>query len=152
MTGERFEQIARAYGDTPYRVALHAVGSSAGAEDAVQTVLLRLYEHRGAFESEERLKRRLLRVALNESRKLLRAFWRKRVVALGEEWDAPAPDNSEGREVLRTVMALESEYRVAVYLYYYEGCAVKETAALMGQRKLPCRPGWRGRGTSCARL
>lgn len=135
MTDEAFEEIARAYGDTLYRVAFHAVGSRPDAEDVVQTVLLRLYEHSGAFESEEHLKHWLLRVAVNESRKLLRAFWRRRVVALDEEWDAPAPDGAEGREVLQSVMALEPRYRVAVYLYYYEGCSVKETAALMGARE-----------------
>ncbi len=135
MTDETFEQTARAYGDTLYRVAFHAVGNRPDAEDVVQTALLRLYEHSGAFESEEHLKHWLLRVAVNESRKLLRTFWRRRVVALDEEWDAPAPDGAEGREVLRAVMALEPKYRVAVYLYYYEGCTVKEAAALMSAKE-----------------
>lgn len=135
MDNDTFEQAARAYGDTLYRVAFHAVGNRPDAEDVVQTVLLRLYEYKGAFESEEHLKRWLLRVAVNGSRKLLRTFWRRRVVALDEEWDAPAPDVSQGREVLQAVMALEAKYRVAVYLYYYEGCSVKETAALMNARE-----------------
>lgn len=132
MTNEIFEQTARAYGDTLYRVALHAVGNRADAEDVVQTVLLRLYEHGGDFENEDHMKHWLLRVAVNESRRLLRAFWRRRVVALDEEWDAPAPEDGEAGEVLRAVMALEGKYRVAVYLYYYEGCSVKEAAEIMG--------------------
>ena len=131
MTGDAFEEAARTHGDMLYRVALHAVGNRPDAEDVVQTALLRLYEYAGEFESGEHLKRWLLRVAVNESRKLLRAFWRRRVVALDEEWDAAAPEADESREVLRAVMALEPKYRVAVYLYYYEGCSVKETAALM---------------------
>ena len=131
MDNDTFERTARAYGNTLYRVAYHAVGNRPDAEDVVQTTLLRLYERPEGFESEEHLKHWLLRVAVNESRRLLRAFWRRRVVALDEEWDAPAPDGSEGREVLDAVMALEPKYRVAVYLYYYEGCSVKETAALM---------------------
>ena len=135
VTDEAFEQAARTYGDTLYRVALHALGSRPDAEDVVQTTLLRLYEHSGSFDSGEHLKHWLLRVAVNESRKLLRTFWRRRVVALDEEWDAPAPDDGGGRELLRAVMALEGKYRVAVYLYYYEGCSVKETAALMGAKE-----------------
>ena len=134
MDNETFERAARSYGDMLYRVAFHAVGNRPDAEDVVQTALLRLYEHKGAFESDEHLKHWLLRVAVNESRKLLRAFWRRRVVALDEEWDAPAPENSRGRELLEAVMALEGKYRVAVYLYYYEGCSVKEAAAVMGAR------------------
>ena len=127
MDSDTFEHAARAYGDTLYRVAYHAVGNRPDAEDVVQTTLLRLYERPEAFESEEHLKHWLLRVAVNESRKLLRTFWRRRVVALDEEWDAPAPDDGEGRELLRAVMALEGKYRVAVYLYYYEGCCAKES-------------------------
>lgn len=135
MDNETFEYAARSYGDMLYRVAFHAAGCRPDAEDIVQTVLLRLYEHQGGFESEEHLKHWLLRVTLNESRKLLRAFWRRRVVALDEEWDAPAPEDSKARELLDAVLALESKYRVAVYLYYYEGCSVKETAAIMGARE-----------------
>ena len=135
MDNDTFERIAGACGDTLYRVAFHAVGNRPDAEDVVQTVLLRLYERKEGFESEEHLKHWLLRVAVNESRKLLRAFWRRRVVALDEEWDAPAPSGEEGRELLSAVMALEPRYRVAVYLYYYEGCSVKEAAALMGAKE-----------------
>ena len=29
-------------------------------------------------------------------------------------------------------MALDAKYRLSVYLYYYEGCSVKEAAAAMG--------------------
>ena len=134
MTDEAFARAARTYGDTVYRVAYHALGSPHDAEDVMQTVLLRLYEYKKDFESEEHMKHWLLRVAVNESRKLLRTFWRRRVVALDEEWDAPAPEDSRGRELLEAVMALEGKYRVAVYLYYYEGCSVKETAAVMGAR------------------
>lgn len=135
MDHETFEHAARSYGDMLYRVAFHAVGNRPDAEDVVQTALLRLFEHKGGFESEEHLKHWLLRVAVNESRKLLRTFWRRRVVALDEEWDAPAPEDGRGRELLEAVMALEPKYRVAVYLYYYEGCSVKESAAAMGARE-----------------
>lgn len=135
MDNETFERAARTYGDTLYRVAFHAAGNRSDAEDVVQTTLLRLYERAEGFESEEHLKHWLLRVAVNESRKLLRTFWRKRVIALDEEWDAPAPEDGKGQELLDAVMALEGKYRVAVYLYYYEGCSVKEAAAIMGTRQ-----------------
>ena len=131
MTHETFEQAARAYADMIYRVALHALGSRADAEDVMQTVLLKLFEYAGGFESEEHLKHWLLRVAVNESRRLLRAPWRQRSVPL-EEWrETPAPQREEEREVLRAVMALPAKYRLAVYLYYYEGCSVSEAARAM---------------------
>lgn len=126
MTDEEFERAARAYGDTVFRVACHAVGSRTEAEDVVQTVLLRLYQHPEGFRSEDHLKHWLIRVAVNESRKLLRSPWRRRTVPL-EDWDGPAAER-EDSGVLAAVMALEAKYRLPVYLYYYEGYSVQEAA------------------------
>ena len=131
MTDEAFAQAARTYGDTVYRVAYHALNNPADAEDVAQTVLLRLYEHKKEFESEEHMKHWLLRGAVNESRKLLRSFWRRTSVPL-EEWrETAAPEDPAKAEVLEAVMALEPKYRLAVYLYYYEGLSVAEAAAAM---------------------
>jgi len=126
MTEEAFEQAARIYGDTIFRVAFHAVGSRHDAEDVAQTVLLRLYQQTQPFENQAHLKHWLLRVTVNESRRLLRSPWRERVVPL-EDWDGPVEEKEEG-EVLAAVMALEPKYRLSVYLHYYEGCSVREVA------------------------
>ena len=131
MTEEAFSRAARTYGDTIYRVALHALKNRADAEDVMQTVLLRLFEQKKEFESEEHLKHWLLRVSVNESRKVLRSFWRRTSVPL-EEWrDGPAPEDGEKAELLRAVMGLETKYRLTIYLYYYEGCTVAEVAAAL---------------------
>lgn len=44
-------------------------------------------------------------------------------------WDTPAQS-----ELFRQVMALPPKYRAAIYLYYYEGYAVREIAALLGAK------------------
>nr|WP_325228197.1 sigma-70 family RNA polymerase sigma factor [uncultured Oscillibacter sp.] len=131
MTDEAFAQAARTYGDTIYRVAYHALDNPQDAEDVMQTVLLRLYECKKNFESEEHVKHWILRVAVNESRRLLRSFWRRTSVPM-EEWQETAVlEDPAKAEVLEAVMALEPKYRLAVYLYYYEGLSVAETAAAM---------------------
>ena len=131
MTDESFAQAVRTYGDTVYRVAFHALNSREDAEDVTQTVLLKLYECKKEFESEEHRKHWVLRVAVNESRKVLRSLWRRTAVPL-EEWrETAAPEDEARREVLEAVMALEPKYRLAVYLYYYEGLSAAETAAAM---------------------
>ena len=131
MTDETFEQAARTYGDMLYRVAYHALRTRADAEDVVQTVLLKLYQQEG-FESEDHLKHWLLRVAVNESRKVLLSFWRRRAVPLDERDEAPFPAEDRREEVFQAVMALDGKYRLTIYLYYFEGCSVKEAAAAMG--------------------
>lgn len=131
MTQEEFARAARTYGDTVYRVAYHALGSPQDAEDVTQTVLLKLFECKKNFESDEHMKHWILRVAVNESRRVLRSAWRRTSVPLEEWHDAAAPEDPAKAEVLETVMALEPKYRLAVYLYYYEGLSVAETAAAM---------------------
>lgn len=131
MTDEAFARAARTYGDTVYRVAYHALNNPHDAEDVMQTVLLRLYECKKDFESEEHMKHWLLRVAVNESRHVARSFWRRTAVPLEERQETAAPEDPARAEVLEAVMALEPKYRVAVYLYYYEGLSVAETAAAM---------------------
>ena len=131
MTEETFEQVVRRYGDMLYRVAFHALRNRADAEDVTQTVLLRLYQQGGRFDSEEHRKHWLLRVAVNESRRLLRSAWRRRSVPL-EEWPVP-PAEEEPRKAdrLQALQALAPQYRLTIYHYYYEGCSVKEVAAAL---------------------
>lgn len=130
MTEEVFEQAVRDHANTIFRVACHALKDRQEAEDVTQTVLLRLYQYTGEFQSGEHLKHWLLRVAVNESRKVLRSPWRKRNVSL-EDWDG-ITETPEDRGVLEAVMALDVKYRVPVYLYYYEDCSVQEVATALG--------------------
>ena len=128
MTEEIFAGYVDQYADTVYRVAYHSLGNRADAEDVMQTVLLRLYEQRKPFESEAHVKHWLIRVTINESRKLLRSFWRRNRVGL-EEWQEPAVfDRPEQGELYEAVMALPEKYRLTVYLYYYESYMAKEIA------------------------
>ena len=131
MTQEEFTQAARIYSDTIYRIALHALNNPADAEDVMQTVLLKLFECKTNFESEAHRKHWIVRVTVNESRKLLRSFWRRTSVPLEEWQEAVVPEDEAKRDVLEAVMALEPKYRVSVYLYYYEGLTVAEVAAAM---------------------
>ncbi len=134
MTDEEFSRAARTYADMVYRLAYHALRSPCDAEDVTQTVLLKLYECKKEFESEEHRKHWLLRVAVNESRKVLRSFWRRNFVPL-EEWrETAAPEDPVKAEVLEAVMALEPKYRVAVYLHYYEGLSTAEVAEAMNSK------------------
>ena len=131
MTQEEFSRAVQTYGDMIYRVAYHALGSREDAEDVMQTVLLRLFEQKGEFESEDHRKHWLLRVAVNESRKTLRSFWRRAAVPLEDWHELAAPEDRERAELMGAVMALEPKYRLVIYLYYYEGLSVAETAAAL---------------------
>lgn len=132
MTAEEFAGYARKYGDTVYRVALNCCKNAADAEDIMQTVLLKLYRDKTDFESEEHVKRWLIRVAVNEGRKLRRSGWFRKRVPLEEYAGTVGFEEPGESELFLAVMALPEKYRVPLYLYYYEDYPVKEVAALTG--------------------
>ena len=132
MTDAAFEAAVGQYGDTIFRLAYSYLKNRADAEDVMQETLLKLYRAGEPFESPEHQRYWLVRVAVNECKKLLRSPWRRRTDPLEAApetavWDSPAQS-----ELFQQVMALPTKYRAAIYLYYYEGYAVREIAALMG--------------------
>lgn len=99
MTNDVFERLARAHGDAIFRVAFHALGNRADAEDVSQTVLLKLYQTDKSFAGDDHAKHWLIRVTVNECRKLLRTPWRKRILPL-EDYDGPSPVPEDHSDVL----------------------------------------------------
>lgn len=134
MTREEFTALAEAHMSLVYRVALNCLKHPADADDVTQNVFLRLFRASPAFATEEHARRWLIRVAVNESKRLLTAPWRSRTAGLEEAAHLAHPEDGEKRALLRAVMELPEKYRLPLYLYYYEGYSVDETAELTGSK------------------
>ena len=128
-----FTAYAQEYMDMVFRVAFHWLGSRADADDVTQNVFLKLYREERAFESEAHVKHWLLRVAVNECKKILRAPWRRCAPIEGNETYLPAspPPSEEHAALMDAVLRLKPKYRAAVYLFYYEDCTTEEIAKLL---------------------
>lgn len=131
MTDAAFEAAVEQYADMIFRLAYSYLKSRADAEDVMQETLLKLYTERTTFESPEHERYWLIRVAVNECKKLLRSPWRRRTGPLEELPETAVFDAPAQTELFRQVMGLPPKYRAAIYLHYYEGYAVGEVAALM---------------------
>ena len=118
-----------------YGLALSYLKNGHDADDVTQNVMLRAFRSAPELAGEEHARRWLIRVTVNESRRLLTAPWRRRAVPF-EELEAilPAPDQSEQGELLSCVLSLPPKYRLPLYLYYYEGCSVEEVGRLIGRK------------------
>lgn len=130
LTETEFAAAAERYLDMVYRIALNSLRHPADAEDAAQNAMLRLWRTDTDFTGEDHLRRWLVRVAVNESRRLAAHPWRRRSVPL-EEAPEPVSRDGEYRELYEAVMALPAKYRLPLYLYYYEGCAVAEIGEIL---------------------
>lgn len=130
MKDEQFTPLAERYMDAVFRLALSYTRSAADAEDVTQTALFALLRTDTRFESELHVKNWLMRVTVNECRKLFRAPWRRHedIVDYADSLALPEP---EQRELLETVMALPVKYRTVLYLYYYEQYSTAEIAAIL---------------------
>lgn len=130
LTEREFTAAAAEHLDMAYRLALNACGSAADAEDAVQNAMLRLWRTDTDFDGGEHLRRWIIRVVLNECRRITGHPWRRRSVPL-ESCPEPVFEDREKRELWEAVAALPEKYRVPLYLYYYEGYSANEVGELL---------------------
>ena len=134
MDQTTFETTVGQYQDMVYRVALHALGSPADGEDAVQEVFLRLYTYQKPFDSDEHLRRWLIRVTVNLCKNTLKSRWRRRV-SLDELGELPVFDQPGDETLYKAVLSLPDKYRVVVYLFYYEAWTTAQIAQTLGLKQ-----------------
>ena len=130
MTESTFTAAAEQHLDMVYRVALNWFRSPADAEDAAQTVMLKLWQTDTDFTDSDHLRRWLVRVTLNVCKDMTRSPWRRHTVPL-EELPEPVFSDREHQDLFQEVMALPGKYRVPLYLYYYEGYSAAEVGELL---------------------
>ncbi len=115
------------------RVGYTWTGNAQDAQDVCQTVLLKLLTSPRRFETAERERAWVLRVAVNCCKDLKKSAWSRRRVSLEAAADQVVHlPEAEDSPVLQAVQALPEKYRQAVYLRYYEEYEVEEIAELLG--------------------
>ena len=127
ITDER--QITGIYNrhvDAVYRLCYSYMKNAADAEDMVQETFLRLIRSGQNFENDRHERAWLIVTASNLCKDQLKHWWRK-TVALEEQEEA-AQSASQNNDVLQAVMNLPANYKVVVYLYYYEEFTTQEIA------------------------
>ena len=112
-----------------YRLCYSYLGSPQDAEDATQSVFMKLIDKPRDFADEEHEKAWLLVVAANYCKDVLKSAGRSRAADMPEE----IPDSqasAEPSDVLQAVLALPDIYKDCVYLHYYEGYKTDEIARM----------------------
>nr|WP_325223855.1 sigma-70 family RNA polymerase sigma factor [uncultured Oscillibacter sp.] len=131
MTEQQFTDAVKRYLDMVYRIALNWFRNPADAEDAAQNAMLRLWRTDTEFQGEDHLRHWLVRVTLNECKRMSAHPWRRRTVPL-DQCPEPVFSDPARQTLYQEVMELPVKYRVPLYLYYYEGYKVDEVGELLG--------------------
>ena len=120
------------YRETVFAVALGYVKNTHDADDVSQNVFLKLYQKfrkDGGFVTPEAEKAWLIRVAINESKDLLKSAWRNQTCELNDESLHSRDSFRESDlDLYDYLQRLKPKHRTVLYLHYYEGYSTKEIA------------------------
>ena len=135
--GGEMDAIIDRYQDTVYGLALARTGSRSDADDVFQEVFLAYHQCGKTFRDEEHRKAWLLRTTINQSRRVTSSSWRQKTVPLSEREDAPVQFREQSEnEVWSALQELAEDYRLPIYLFYFQELSTQEIA-----KALSIRPG-----------
>lgn len=136
---EAFEELVRPLADSLYRMAASCLrGCESDIADALQATVLAGWEHLGELERPAYFKTWLLRICINECRRITRRTRASEPLEavpealLADPSAHEAPSDSENEEFLALVHAAGDANAPAVALFYGEGCTVREIAGMLG--------------------
>ena len=132
MTEFEFEQQVTALTQQMYRVSASLLHSPQDRQDAVQECVWKAWRKLPQLRDENLFKAWIMRILVNECKRMHRAHWREVAV---EEIEIEQPDGVDNRlrdEVLHSaVMQLPEKLLLAVTLFYIDGFSMRETAQIL---------------------
>lgn len=135
-TDREFAEVYERHINMVYRLSFILLKNTYDADDAVQSVFMKLFKHNRAFHDREHEKAWIIVTTQNTCKDVLKSWWRSRRIdmdALPEKtyWN----DNEQHTEVLEQLLRLPEKYRTVLYLYYYEDYSVKEISQLLNRKE-----------------
>lgn len=131
-----YGELYQAHATQLLRLCFYYLGNRDQAEDVVQDVFVRLISSGTEIERGSE-KAYLLRAAVNRCRDLWRSAWFRHAVLGSPALElTPDPrditDAAEKAEIMTAINRLKPDYREVILLYYYQGCGIEQTAAILG--------------------
>ena len=115
-----------------YRLSLLLLKNTQDAEDATQTIFLKVMEKQPVFADEAHTRAWLLTVTRNYCRDVQRSFWhRKRTDMEQLPEQAVEPFDRQESLLFEIFQTLPKKQREVVYLYYFEDYSIREIATLL---------------------
>ena len=132
-----YDQLMQRYQNHVYHIAYNFTRSADDALDLSQTIFLKAYENLGKFRQESQFKTWLMRITYNEGQNWTRKNKNKLLHKDLESVERELPDQDSTLEddylasenktlLLRCLYELNTKYRLAVVLKYFEGYSIKE--------------------------
>lgn len=130
LSETEFNQIVDKYADSIFRLAMVKTKNKQDAEDVFQETFFKLYKSGKVFNSDEHLKAWLIKVTINTSLDLLKAFWHNHTIGLEEDISF---EDQKDNYLWEEIKKLPLKYRIPIHLYYYEGYSTEEIAGFFNE-------------------
>lgn len=138
MTNAKYNAYVEKYMNMVYRISFHYFGNREDAEDVLQDVFVKLFTCKKEFADDEEMKAWLIRVTSNTCHSYFRNPFRKRRMDVDEkEWEKICGSSSSEQDVndrmvvFDAVMSLSEQYRIVVYLFYYEEYSISQISDVL---------------------
>lgn len=131
-----FNRAVEQYSDIIYRIAIAITGNEEDAKDVFQETFLRLVKNQNKIQSEEHLKAWLIQVSGNCAKTIVSNPWNKKTQGFSGEIEGNnQTDDLLKNHLLSELHQLPQKYSMVLYLFYYEGYAIKEIAKLLNKNE-----------------
>lgn len=127
-------EIIDTYSEMVYRVILQHMHNEADAKDVLQDVCIKLMKAIPVFETRQKEKAWILRVAINTCKDHWKYDRLRKHDDLLDNYIAPQ-EKQEDFEILPYVLRLSQKYRDVIYLFYYEEYSVKEISEILEKKE-----------------
>ncbi len=130
---EYYSEVYDKYAADLYRMSLIYLKRREDAEEAVADAFVRLMEYRPRFENDAHEKAWLMKTTVNICKNLRKSALFRRVITNDEVLSYMSVP--EEVTIMEEVLSLPPEYRVIIYMHYYQGYKSDEIAAILGMNK-----------------
>ncbi|MCI8303768.1 MAG: sigma-70 family RNA polymerase sigma factor [Lawsonibacter sp.] len=133
--GGEMDLIIDRYQNMVYGLALARTGSRADADDVFQEVFIAYCQSGKIFQDEDHRRAWLLRTTINQSRRVTSSSWRQKTVPLSEQENTPVLFREpEENRVWEALQSLAEDYRLPIYLFYFQELSTQEIAKVLAIR------------------
>lgn len=123
-----------------YKLCYIYLKNAADAEDAVQSIFLKLLRSNVYFNDYEHEKAWFITTTKNHCKDILKSWWkRKRVDFETLPEIASQAEYKQEKKIIVKLLALPEKYREVLHLYYFEEYSVKEIAELLKRNESTIR-------------
>lgn len=129
---ETYNKIVDDYSDMIFRIAYQNLYNKQDAEDIMQEVFLSLLKTDKQFKDFNHIKAWLIKVTVNKCIDFKKSFFRQKTVSLEEEIIVY---NHEEQNLMDELNKLPRDYRIIIYLYYYESYTIAEIAEILDKKQ-----------------